>query len=123
MSSTHFPAAALRTMWTTRARTYDFNNLYTQLGERLTIKTGVSVVYRTNESFSENNFTGTFTFSSLDAYLAGPAADIPEERGNPSGSINQWETAFFLQNDFKLTPQLTFMYRRSLRSSDESQRP
>jgi hypothetical protein len=90
-------------------RTYEFSNLYTRLGEKLTVKTGLSGVYRKNSSISENNFTGTFTFSGLDTYRQGRPINYRVGRGNPNLEFNQWEMAFFEQNDIKFTPRFTLM--------------
>lgn len=90
-------------------RTYEFSNLYSRLGETLTVKAGLSGIYQRNSSISENNFTGTFTFSGLDAYRQGRPINYRVGRGNPSLEFNQWEMAFFEQNDIKLTPRFTLM--------------
>ncbi len=90
-------------------RTYEFSNLYSRLGETLTLKAGLSVMYQKNSSISENNFIGTFTFSGLDAYRQGLPINYRVGRGNPSLEFNQWEVAFFEQNDIKLTPRFTLM--------------
>jgi hypothetical protein len=66
-------------------RTYDFSNLYTysRLGEKVTRRVGSHGQYLTSRSFSESNFGGTFTFSSLDSYLAGRPLMYRVTRGNP----------------------------------------
>jgi hypothetical protein len=91
-------------------RTYDFSNLYTRFGEKLTLKTGTSMVYRKSRSFSDANFVGTFAFSSLEAYREGRPINYRVNRGDPLNEINQLEAAFFIQNDLKLTPRFTLMY-------------
>lgn len=92
-----------------RSRTYDFGNLYTRLGEKLTVKAGVDGTYRTNRSVSTENFGGTFTFPSLEAFRDGAALTYRVNRGDPLLDANQWELAAFVQNDLVLTPQLTVM--------------
>ncbi len=94
----------------TRGRTYDFSNLFTRLGESMTIKTGMQGAYRQSRALSENNFLGTFTFSSLEDYRTGRPLNYRVNRGNPLINTNQLELAFFIQDDIKLTPQLTLMY-------------
>ena len=91
-------------------RRYQFGNLYTRLGERLTIKSGFDGVYQTGRSLSESNFTGTFTFSSLESYIQGLPIFFRVNRGDPRVDTTQLEIAFFLQNDFKVTPRFTLMY-------------
>ncbi len=91
-------------------RTYEFSNLYTRFGETLTLKTGVQGAYGQNSSLSENNFTGTFTFSSLAAFLQGRALNFRVNRGNPAMDTGQLELAFFVQNDLRVTPKFTLMF-------------
>jgi hypothetical protein len=91
-------------------RVYEFGNLYSQFGEKLTLKTGFNGVYRKNRSFSQNTFLGSFTFSSLDGYLRGKPILFRVNGGKPELEVGQWEYAFFAQNDLRLTPRLTLMY-------------
>ena len=90
-------------------RSYEFGNLYTRLGERFTIKTGVEGVYRIERSVTTNNFNGTFTFSSLDTYQAGAPLNFRITRGDPVLEVKQLEMAGFFQTDIELTSRLTVM--------------
>jgi hypothetical protein len=90
-------------------RNYDFSNLYTRLGEKVTIRAGSHGQYLSDRSFSENNFGGTFTFSSLDSYSAGKPLTYRVTRGNPLLETDQLQLSFFDQNDWKVTPRLTLM--------------
>jgi hypothetical protein len=90
-------------------RHVEFGNLYTRLGETMTIKTGVEGNYRLERSNTTNNFGGTFTFSSLAAYLAGTPLTYRVTRGNPVLEFGQLEMAGFLQADVNLASQLTVM--------------
>ena len=94
----------------TNGRLYEFSNLYTRLGEKFTVKAGALINGRRNRSSSEDNFIGTFTFSSLDAFQAGQPLNYRVNRGNPTSEATQWESAFFVQNDVQVTRRLTFMY-------------
>ena len=91
-------------------RTYQFGNLYTRLGQKLTIKTGMEGQYREAQSFSTTNFGGTFTFPNLDAFINGIADTYRVARGNPSQRTTQLELSGFMQNDYAITRQLTLMY-------------
>jgi hypothetical protein len=91
-------------------RIYEFSNMYSRLGEKLTVKTGMQAVYRRNQALSETNFGGIFTFSTMASYLAGQSLIYRVNRGNPLLKTGQSEFSFFLQNDLKMTPQLTLMY-------------
>ena len=92
-----------------KSRDYDFSNLYTRLGEKVTIRAGSQGRYRTSRSLSATNFGGTFTFSSLDSYLAGRPLNYRVTRGIPLLDVDQLEASFLLQNDWKVSPRLTLM--------------
>lgn len=91
-------------------RTYDFSTLYTRFGEKLTIKTGLEGSYRRQGSVTTNNFGGTFTFSSLDTFLAGTPVNYRVNRGDPELETRQLELSAFLQIDLKLSSQLMLMF-------------
>src|SRR3989449_4762893 len=88
---------------------YDFSNLYTRLGEKLTLRAGTQGRYRASRSSSRNNFGGEFTFSTIDSYLAGTPLTYRVTRGSPLLDTDQWELSFFIQNDWKISPRLTLM--------------
>ena len=94
----------------TKSRIVQFSNLYTRLGEKLTIKTGVEGNYNRQRSVSKNNYGGTFTFSSLEGFRAGTPTTYRVTRGEPLQNTSQLAISFFMQNDLKLTPRLTLMY-------------
>ncbi|MBI4266205.1 MAG: TonB-dependent receptor [Acidobacteria bacterium] len=91
-------------------RNYDFSNLYTRFGEKLTIKAGMAGTYRTQRALSTNNFGGTFTFSSLEAFRAGTPLNFRVTRGEPLFRTTQFELGAFVQNDLQVTPRFSFMF-------------
>jgi hypothetical protein len=91
-------------------RSYRFDTMYTQLGEVFTFKAGMEAEYQSKRSLSTNNFGGTFTFSSLSAYLAGLPLNYRVTRGNPLLEVDQVEAGGFLQADAALTSQFTLMF-------------
>jgi hypothetical protein len=91
-------------------RTIEFGNLFTRLGERLTIKAGIEGAHRLQRSVSMNNFGGTFTFSSLEAYLAGVPSTYRVTRGNPAFDHGQLEMAGFFQGDVQVNSRLMAMF-------------
>jgi hypothetical protein len=91
-------------------RNYNFDTMYTRAGESLTLKTGVEGSYRTDRTMSTNGFGGTFTFSSLDAYLAGTPLNYRVTRGTPVIETDQLEASAFLQLDAAVSSQLTLMF-------------
>jgi hypothetical protein len=92
-----------------KEHTYDFSSLYTRLGEKVTTRAGGQGHYQTRRSSSENNFGGTFTFSTLDAFLSDRPLSYRVTRGDPLLETDQLDLSFFLQNDWKVSPQLTLM--------------
>jgi hypothetical protein len=92
-----------------RGRNYSASSIYTRPGTRLTTKVGGEATYRVNRSVSTNNFGGTFTFSSLDAYLAGEPLTYRVTEGDPRLDASQVEISGFVQNDLPLGQQLTVM--------------
>jgi hypothetical protein len=104
-------------------RTFELGNLLMYSGSKWTFKTGVQSVYRSNGTLSENNFLGTFTFSTLlcrlpnlldpnddpclGSYEAGRPTTFTLNRGNPRLDANQLEIGTFLQTDWKATNKFT----------------
>ena len=72
------------------SRSYQASNLFTRFGEMLTLKAGALAIYRDLASFSRANFDGTFTFSSLDAFLTGRPVNYRVNRGIPDVDTTQW---------------------------------
>ena len=91
------------------SRDYDFGNLYTWLGEKITMRAGTQGRYQTSRSLSQSDFGGTFVFSSLESYLGGRPLTYRVTRGDPLLETDQVELSFFLQNDWKISPRLTLM--------------
>ncbi len=91
-------------------RNYEFGSLYTRIGEGTTFRFGVDGAYRKNRALSTANFDGTFTFSSLDDFNQGRPFQYRVARGEPLLETTQTELSFFMQNDWRLTPELTFYY-------------
>jgi len=91
-------------------RDYEYNTLYSRLGEKLTMRSGTEGRYRTNRLFSQDDFGGTFIFSNLQSYISGKPLNYRVTLGNPLLETNQFEISFFHQNDWKLSSRLTFMF-------------
>ena len=91
-------------------RTIEFGNMFTRLGEIFTIKAGVEGSSRLERSITSNNFGGTFTFSSLETYLAGTPLTYRVTRGDPALELHQLEKAAFVQTDAKISSHLTLMF-------------
>jgi hypothetical protein len=93
-----------------RDRHYEFGNLFTRVGDVITLKTGVEGNYRYQRSYTTNNFNGAFTFSSLDAFRAGRPLTYRVTRGNPLLEFGQLEMGAFVQTDVNVGSQLVLMF-------------
>jgi len=105
----------------TRNKQTEFGNLLMYSGSKWTIKVGSSEVFRKNHSSSQNNFIGTWTFSSLNDYLCvtgfscAPGASITplqftQTSGDPLLDSTQFEFAGFVQTDLKATKKLNLSF-------------
>ncbi|HLQ75868.1 MAG TPA: carboxypeptidase regulatory-like domain-containing protein [Terriglobia bacterium] len=64
--------------------------------------------YQKNYSFSQNNYLGTFTFSSLDDYLAGTALTFTQTSGNPVAQTSQLDGNVSLQMTYRIKSNMSF---------------
>jgi hypothetical protein len=88
----------------------EFGNLLMYSGSKWTLKVGSQGVVRRNHSLSENNFNGTWTFSSLADYLAGTPLQFVQNAGNPILDSKQFEFAAFMQNDFRVSSKFNLSF-------------
>jgi hypothetical protein len=82
------------------------NDLDVSFGKHA-IRTGLLLEpgrYHTDE---RRNAGGTFTFSSLDAYLAGAPTTFTRNVGDPRVSVSQAQSAIYLQDDYRAATSLT----------------
>lgn len=93
-----------------RNRRYIFGNMLMFSGQKWTMRTGFQGNYRTSVNRSENNFLGTFVFSSLNDYNAGRPVTFTINQGNPILDVAQFEAGAFFQNDLKITRSFTFSF-------------
>ncbi|HKX27244.1 MAG TPA: TonB-dependent receptor, partial [Blastocatellia bacterium] len=107
----------------TRSDLAEWQEYLTWTHRRQVIKGGFQLQYDHIRDNTANNFNGTFTFSGLDQYaavLAGAPADPLDptgplqrptlftiNRGNPMVRFTQYEAAWFIQDDWRLRPNLT----------------
>ncbi|HEX8283995.1 MAG TPA: carboxypeptidase regulatory-like domain-containing protein [Pyrinomonadaceae bacterium] len=94
---------------------WEVTNTTTQARGAHSLKFGARLRGIRLSDFSENNFNGTFTFSSLDEYraaLAGQdtATQFSVSGGEPLAEISQVDFGGFFQDDWKLRPNLTVGY-------------
>ncbi len=86
---------------------YQFSNTTTWTKGKHTLKFGVDL--RHNKADNQSNFDskGTFTFSSLQDYLNNNAFSVVQALQTASWVAKQWQNAFYIQDNFRVTPDLT----------------
>ncbi len=92
----------------------EFSNTFSLPWRRHLVKMGVRVEGDRLYDVNRSNFGGTFTFSSLEQYrdvLLGVPGARPTQftinRGDPSAALTLWEFAWFVQDDWRVRPNLT----------------
>jgi hypothetical protein len=58
------------------------------------------------DSNQQSNANGTFTFSSMDDFLANRARTFTRRVGNPDVTYSQYDAGWYLQDDFRLTKNI-----------------
>ncbi len=91
---------------------WELTNTTTQARGAHSLKFGARLRGVRLSDFSENNFNGTFTFSSLDQYRAALdgqalATQFSIAGGEPLAEISQVDFGGFVQDDWKVRPNLT----------------
>jgi hypothetical protein len=86
---------------------FQFANTLTWTRSRHTFKFGADIRY--NKAFNESGFDtkGTFTFNNLQDYMNNSAFRFDQALQTASWDARQWQTYFFVQDDFRPTPDLT----------------
>ncbi len=85
---------------------YTFGDLLMYTGRNLSLKMGFDGGYNRSNSVARRNFNGSFTFSTLDDFLAGQPILYTVNQGDPILDVNQFQTGTFVQSDFRVTNRL-----------------
>ena len=70
------------------------------------LRAGVQVDGGWWDSTQQSNANGTFTFSSLDDFLAGRPRTYTRRVGDPDVSYSQYEAGWYIQDDFRLSKNI-----------------
>ena len=115
-------------------RNFEFGNLLMFTGSQIALRMGYDGGYQEIGSNSEQNFNGTYTFSSLYDYCGVVVGFVTEQcrlaeqealatnappphvatytasTGNPEQLVSQFQSAAFIQTDWRLRPELTLYF-------------
>ena len=85
-----------------RSRTYLIGNtVRSALTPKLNLQSGIEINYERRHSVSRNNFLGTYTFASLNDYVAGRPQTFTQASGNPLLDAHQYDFNAFVQTDWR----------------------
>jgi hypothetical protein len=86
---------------------YQFSNTSTWTRERHTLKFGVDLRRNILDNEAAFNSKGSFTFTNLQNYMNNNAFAFTQALQVASFIAKQWQSYFFVQDDFRVTPDLT----------------
>lgn len=86
---------------------YQFSNVATWTKGKHTFKFGADLRYNTNDNKSSFDIKGTFNFNNLQDYMNNTVSTFRQPLQTGFWYAKQWQTYFFVQDDFRPTPDLT----------------
>jgi Carboxypeptidase regulatory-like domain/TonB dependent receptor-like, beta-barrel len=86
---------------------YQFSDVATWTKGKHTLKFGADIRYNIVNNESAFDSKGTFTFNSLQDFMNNSAFQLNQQLVSASWESKQWQTYFFAQDDFRVTPDLT----------------
>ncbi len=86
---------------------FQFSDTATWTTGRHTLKFGADIRYNKADNRSDFNSKGNFTFNNLQDYMNNSAFQVQQALQTASWNAKQWQTAFYVQDNFRVTPDLT----------------
>jgi hypothetical protein len=86
---------------------YQFSNTLTWNRARHSLKFGADIRYNDVDNEAAFNSKGNFTFDNLQAYMNNTSSTVLQALQTSSWVATQWQQAFFVQDDFRVTSDLT----------------
>ena len=88
-------------------KSYQFSNTLTWTRARHSMKFGADLRY--NDAFNESGFNtkGTFVFDNVQDFMNNEPSRLQLALSTSSWHAKQWQSFFFVQDDFRVTPNLT----------------
>jgi hypothetical protein len=91
------------------SRTFELaENLDVNVGKKQQMRVGYLLEGGRYKNFDARNASGTFTFSSIDAYLAGSPTTFTQRIGQVNTSFAQYNVGFYWSDDIRLNNKLSF---------------
>ena len=89
------------------SNSYQVSNTLTWNRARHAMKFGADLRYNDVDNQAAFNSKGNFTFNNLQTYMNNTAATALQALQTASWVATQWQQSFFVQDDFRVTPDLT----------------
>lgn len=89
------------------SNSYQVSNTLTWNRARHALKFGADLRYNDVDNQAAFNSKGNFTFDNLQAYMNNTASTVLQALQTSSWVATQWQQSFFVQDDFRVTPDLT----------------
>ncbi len=87
---------------------YQFSDTMTwNVATKHSLKFGADIRYNHVDNRAAFNSKGTFTFNNLQDYMNNNAFRVQQALQTSSWKAKQWQSYFFVQDDYRITPQLT----------------
>ena len=84
------------------------DNLDFNLGRKHAMRVGLLFESGSYDNFDARNAAGTFTFSSLDTYLAGTPLQFTQRNGQVDTSFSQYQLGLYWQDDIRVNRNFSF---------------
>ena len=85
-----------------------FDNLRWTLNPKLNFQFALTVNHQANYNLSENNYLGTYTFSSLAEYQAGRALRFEQTSGNPLAQVDHTDANISMNATYRISPTMSY---------------
>jgi hypothetical protein len=91
------------------SRTFELaDNLDFNVGRKQQMRVGMLLESGRYKNFDARNAAGTFTFSSIDAFLSGTPATFTQRLGQVNTSFSQYNLGFYWSDDIRLNNKFSF---------------
>jgi hypothetical protein len=97
---------------------YEFQNYTSVIHGNHTIKFGARLRELRDADYSTSGFNGTFTFPTIDDFVASQPSQLIITQGSPSAAVGAFDAGLYVQDDWRLRPNITLSYGLRFESQD-----